>query len=101
MAKHKGYHRRGFTLPIATLAGLGIGVAPSAQSLLAGDYVGAFDGLAYRYAGWNNSTKKFDPNGLMQGLVPLVGGVMISKLIGGTLGVNRKLASAGVPILRI
>jgi len=101
LPKHRSGHRRGFTIPIATLAGLGIGIAPSAQSLLSGDYVNAFDGLAYRYAGWNNSTKRFDPQGLMQGLVPLVGGVMISKLIGGTLGVNRKLASAGVPILRI
>jgi len=101
MAKHRGGHRRSFTLPIATLAGLGIGIAPSINQLLAGDYVGAFDGLAWRYAGYNNTTKKLDVNGLMQGLVPLVVGSMASKFIGGTLGVNRRLASAGVPILRL
>lgn len=100
MAKRKSY-RRQMTLPVATLAGLGIGIAPSIASLMAGDYVGAFDGLAWRYAGYNNSTKKFDVNGLMQGLLPLVGGALVSKFIGGTLGVNRKLASAGVPILRL
>ena len=88
-------------IPIATVAGLSAGMIPSVNSLMAGDYAGALDGLAWRYAGWNTSTSSFDVNGLKEGALPLIAGIMVSKLVGGTLGVNRKLGQMGVPFIRI
>ena len=90
------------TIPMAPIAGLAVGLAPSIASLLAGDYMGAADGLSWRFTGYNLSTGTFDPNGLKQGMLPLIIGGFVHKFIGGApLNLNRTLASAGVPYLRI
>ena len=90
------------TIPIAPIAGLAVGLMPSVQSLINGDMMGAADGLAWRYAGYNLSNRTFDVNGLKEGLLPLVVGGLVHKFVGGApLNLNRQLANAGVPYLRI
>ena len=104
MAKHRGGHHRSFTLPMATLGGLAAGMYWPIQNLMAGDYAGALDSIAWRYAGIagvKSGNPHFDAGGLMGGAVPLVAGVLISKFIGGKLGVNRAIARTGIPILRL
>lgn len=100
--KGRTYSPKSMTLPIAPLAGLAIGVAPSIQSLINGDVVGAVDGLAWKYCGWNTTEQRFDPVGLQYGLVPLVLGGLIHKFVGGKpIGINAMLARAGVPFIRL
>ena len=99
---HKAVHRvKSMHIPLAVVGGLAAGMQAPIANLMAGDYNAALDSLAWRYAGWNSQEGRFDTNGLMQGAVPLVAGILVSKLVGGTLGVNRKLGQMGVPFIRI
>ena len=100
MAK-RTHRRRQVTLPMATLLGIGAPILMEKDNMLAGNWNTVATNLAWKFTGFNFSTGQWDPKGLMYGAVPAVAGVMISKFIGGNLGVNRKLASAGVPLLRL
>ena len=51
-------------------------------------------GIDYWEANWDWTRMKW-------GLLPVIGGVLIHKFVGGKLGVNRMLAQAGVPFIRI
>ena len=100
--RKRHYSRKGMTIPLAPIAGLAVGIVPSIQSAIAGDYMGAADGLAWRYTGYNLSTGTFDMNGLKQGMLPLIVGGLVHKFVGGApLNLNRTLANAGVPYVRI
>lgn len=103
MARKK--RRRGgrkFTLPIAPLAGLAAGLAKPAELAMAGDIYHAATRAARNYSGFDPSVNKFKVEWMMEGLLPLVVGGMIHKFVGGPpLNINRMLASAGVPVLRI
>ena len=96
---------RKFTLPIAPIAGLAAGLIGPAQYAMAGNYTFAVDQLAYNYtgiAGIAEGTPHFNPEGLTRGLLPLVIGGLVHKFVGGApLNLNRMLASAGVPVIRI
>lgn len=104
MAKKKKRSRRKFTVPISVVAGLGAGLLKPAQAIMAGDYPGALNWLAYSYAGIGGAltdNPHFAPEGLKFGVLPLVVGALVHKFVGGSLGVNRTLAAAGVPFIRI
>lgn len=90
-----------FTLPLAPIAGLAVGIMPAIEPLKQGNYDGAFRQLQYRYTPYDPWAKKFSVNGMMTGALPLVLGVLVHRFIGGKLGVNRALAQAGVPLIRI
>ncbi|HIA01809.1 MAG TPA: hypothetical protein EYN66_07845 [Myxococcales bacterium] len=47
------------------------------------------------------SRQRFDPQFMWFGLFPIVAGWMTHKFIGGGLGINRALGSAGIPWVRI
>ena len=100
MAKRKSY-RRQVTLPLATLVGIGAPILMEKDNMMAGNWNKVAENLAWKFAGFNINTGQFDPKGLMYGALPAVAGVLVSKFIGGNLGVNRKLAQAGVPLLRL
>jgi len=92
--------RGGFALPLAAIAGF----APLASYTIADMQGGGLPlvakGLSWRLTGWNVDANKFDASGLWQGLFPILGGVLVHK-IASKLGVNRALAGAGVPFVRI
>lgn len=98
--KHRGY-KKGFTLPLAVIGGLAAGVAPAIQSAMSGDFNLAARDLLYSYTGIGIDNQ-FSLEGLKRGLIPLAAGVLIHKFVGGSpINVNRVLANAGVPFIRI
>lgn len=92
-----GRRRAKFSLPVAIVAGFippAAGVWSRRSSATAvGEFLkGAFIGL--------DSTGSFRPALLRDGALPVVGG-FIAHMIASRLGINRALARAGIPILRI
>lgn len=69
-----------------TTAGMGAGQIPHT--------------LAWHLGGYNTWDGSFSFSRLMQGWTPILAGFLAHK-VAGKLGVNRMLASAGVPLLRI
>lgn len=93
---------RKLSLPLALIAGVGAGVAQPIQFMMAGDIEGGLNRLTKNYTGYNPRDGSFDIMNLTGGLVPLILGALVHKYVGGyPLNVNRALANAGVPILRI
>jgi len=99
-AKSKRRSRAGFTLPLAVLAGLAVPAGWAIKDYQAGGIDLAGRGFIARMSGFNPTSQKFEPKFLMQGLIPVVGGVFVHKMAG-KLGINRVLSQAGVPILRL
>lgn len=100
-SRAKAHHKRaGMTLPVAALAGF----VPLASNGVRDFQQGGLDllgtGLVWRLTGYNRLSGKFDASGLMTGLVPIILGVGAHKLAS-KFGINRALAQAGVPLLRI
>lgn len=97
-AKHRS--KAGMTLPVAVLAGF----APLAGAAIAGYQYNGFQGVMKRVAlgttGFNTEDGKWYPMEAVKVLGPIVGGVVVHKLAS-RLGINRALASAGVPFLRV
>jgi hypothetical protein len=81
------------------------GFAPLAVHALDDFRVGGIEhvgkGIAVRTTGYMIDTGKFNFGYLKQGLLPIVAGLLVHKFIGGKLGVNRALAGAGIPFVRI
>lgn len=95
----------GFTIPLAPVIGLAAGMIGPIDRLIAGDAKAAVNEVAYNYLGMANvgyTTPKFDPKGMLNGLVPLALGLLVHKFVGGPpLNANRMLARAKVPLIRI
>jgi hypothetical protein len=101
MAKRKGSRRhKGFTLPLAVVGGFAPLAINAMQDYKVGGVAHVGRGLSVRLTGYRVDTGKFEPNFLMQGLFPILGGIIVHK-IAGRLGVNRALAGAGIPFIRI
>jgi hypothetical protein len=88
------------TVPLAMVAGF----APLAIHALDDYKVGGIShvgkGLSVRLTGYMPDTGKMEWSYLSEGLLPIITGVIVHK-IAGRLGVNRSLAGAGVPFLRV
>ena len=97
-AKH---HARKMTIPIAPIVGIAAapGTAYTIQKAMTGNVTatlkaaGSFIGL--------DDNGVFQMNILKNNLVPILIGAAVHKFVGGTLGVNRMLGAAKVPILRL
>lgn len=98
-------HRRkktGFTLPLAAIAGF----APLVHTAYdEGWKIGGLEGVGnqvlYGMTGYAMYRREWNFDGLRRGLLPIIGGLLVHKYIGGKLGINRMLSRAGVPIIRI
>jgi hypothetical protein len=88
------------TIPVAALAGFVPLAGNAIKDFKDGGVTVLGKGLVLRTTGMNTDTGKWMPEYLMQGLGPIVAGVLAHKLAS-KLGVNRALANAGVPLLRI
>ena len=101
--KKKKRAARKFTIPLAPVAAIIAIVAKPAQLAIDGNYEEAAAELSARVVGFNFQSGELD---LMYAAkncwLPLVIGGAIHKFIGGPpLNVNRMLASANVPVIRI
>jgi len=101
MAGKKKRAKRKFTIPLAPIIGLGVGIAPAIKDLMDGEPELAINKLKYSYLGLDLQNN-FKPEALMNGLVPLIVGALVHKFVGGPpLNMNRMLAQANVPVIRI
>ena len=100
--KGRARHRRAnFTIPLAPVAGLMVGLTPAIEKLIAGQPASALRDVQYRFTPWDPWKRTFSTSGLKTGLYPLIGGIMVHKIFGQWLGINRMLGRAKVPIFRL
>lgn len=91
--------KRKMNLPLALIAGVGAGLVDS-YAHRGADFSNFFPNYMAVMTGYHQG--QFNAEHLKRGLFPLVLGVLVHKFVGGApLNVNRALAAAGVPILRI
>jgi hypothetical protein len=101
MARRKRSRKKSFTIPLAPIAGLMAGLRQPITEVMAGRYNRAIDWLSWSYTGYDIPTKTWKPERMMTGLMPLIIGGLVHKYVGGSLGINRALGRAGVPLIRI
>lgn len=102
MAKTRknGHRRSGFTIPVAAVAGF-LPLVGNVMPLFSqgAEPVGWM--LTQALTGYDTRTKAFWVGNLYKGTIPIAVGMLAHKIIGGKLGVNRMLAAARIPIIRI
>jgi len=99
----KKHHRRpGFTLPLAVVAGFASPVGRAGSRFINEGWQAGISEISMDMIGINPYANpiKFDWQYLKYGLVPVALGVGVHKLAG-MFGLNRMIARAGVPFLRI
>jgi hypothetical protein len=98
---HKGGKRK-FTLPLAVVAGF----TPAAIDLMDAWQSHSHDPKAVAtemgriFLGWDYWSATWNPSLMKWGTFPIVGGILVHKLAN-KLGVNRLIASTGIPVIRI
>jgi hypothetical protein len=96
MAKKTHRKRGGFTVPVAVLAGFAPMISDVAQlGIMQTPHV-----VAYELLGYNTWDKTWKGDRAVKGWAPILAGFLVHKLAG-KLGINRAIAQAGIPILRI
>lgn len=104
MARRKRRRRRsGMTIPLAPVGALLAtpAVRYAISEAMAGNLAGALAQPA-RFAGIDPNTGEFSMHELSTNTLPLVIGLLVHKFVGGSpLNMNRMLARANVPFLRI
>lgn len=103
MAKAKARrHSRSMTLPLAVIAGMAVPAVDLWQNgIRQGDAGRTMNTAAAIFTGYNPESKTWEIGYLKRGLLPVVAGLLVHKFVGGRLGVNRALANAGVPLIRL
>lgn len=106
MAKLRKHHRRhnGFTLPLLPIAGFiptVIGAVASVRNNWPGG-LGEYLTRAFTgYSPYNIDGQRWHFDAILHTWGPIVIGILGHKIIGGKLGVNRVLANAGIPFIRL
>jgi len=103
MAKKKrnGRKKNGFSIPIVIVGPIAYNIAQRIDEINRDvSWAEVMDRLQYSYTGYSTVHKNFKWDRLSQGALPLAVGALVHKLAG-RFGVNRALASAGIPVLRI
>jgi hypothetical protein len=75
--------------------------APVVIKAASGDWNGAIDAFKTQYLGMPSGSSTPDVGTLIAGYAPPVVGVAAHKIVGGWLGVNRVLARAKIPLVRL
>ncbi len=102
MAKATTHRRsKGMTVPVAVLAGFAPLATYAYLDFKQGGVKLAGEGMLARLTGINLNADHYDWAAMGQGLFPILGGLLVHKYIGGKMGVNRMLANAGVPLIRL
>lgn len=87
-------------LPIAVIAG----IAPTGVKIWearGGGTSGMVREAGRILTGFDFWNGQFIPGAMRYGLLPLIAGVLVHKVVGGWLGANRALARSGIPLIRI
>lgn len=101
-ARRRRRRSRSITIPIAPVAGLAAGLAAPVQAAMTGNMEQAADLLVAKYTGYSMRENRWNFNYLKEGMVPLILGLVVHKFVGGPpLNLNRVLARANVPFIRI
>jgi len=102
MAKKKRRRNNQMTIPLAPVLGLMAGLTDSINAAMQGEYKNAIDWAVAHYTGYEPWSQSWNPAQLQRGLLPLVAGLLVHKFVGGApLNLNRILAAAKVPLIRI
>jgi hypothetical protein len=88
------------TLPLAVIAGLAPGIATTAVTVKNSGWQMGTRILGMSYTGFDYQTGQFSLNSMKTGLLPLAVGTIVHKAAG-MLGINRAIAAAGIPLIRI
>jgi len=94
------HHAKKMTIPLAVVAGLAPGLAVTATTVKNSGWMAGTRIMGMTYTGFDYSTGQFSMNAMKTGLLPLAVGTIIHK-VAGMLGINRAIAGAGIPIIRI
>ncbi|MFH1327927.1 MAG: hypothetical protein ABIH76_03640 [Candidatus Bathyarchaeota archaeon] len=101
-SRKRSRRRGGMTIPLAPIAGLAAGLAIPIQRIIDGDVPLAMRDICRNYTGWDTMNNRWDYEALKNGLLPLIAGAMVHKFVGGApLNVNKMLAAAKIPFIRI
>lgn len=102
MARKKSKRRahKKFTVPVAVLAGFLPGATATISDFQQYGMQGAGVMISRRYIGYDPQTNRFIPNMMWGGTFPLILGLIVHKAAS-MLGVNRALANAGIPVVRV
>jgi len=103
LAKKKSRRRRSFSIPLAPIGGFlaSPGIQRSIKGVMAGNWDEAMAGLQ-NLVGWLPSKNQWNFNTFIQNITPILAGLLVHKFVGGKpLNLNRTLARAGVPLIRI
>lgn len=84
-------------IPLAPLIGVAVPLIEPIRRAMEGDYMGALGEARNRFTGFDENGK-FNPEWLLIGWGPVVGGLLVHKIVGGYLGLNRILAAHKIPI---
>jgi len=95
--RHKA---KGTTIPLAAIAGFFPLAAISAKAFKEGGLEAVAPTMCSVLTGYEPRNKSFNVMYMKDGTFPILGGLLVHKLAS-KLGVNRMLAQAGVPLLRI
>ena len=95
----KHNHKKAFTLPLAVIAGFAPPIMRAADAWKAGTWRAGVKRLTQDMTGFNTAGV-FTLANLQYGLLPVTAGILVHKAAG-MLGINRALAGAGIPFLRI
>jgi hypothetical protein len=98
--KQGKYHRPKATLSLAIIAGFLPTAAFAWEGMGAGGIAEVGHRLTGRLTGYDTGVHKWSLQELGKGWVPIIGGVVAHKLAN-KFGINRMIARAGIPLLRI
>jgi len=102
MAKKKKTRRgRSFTVPIAVVAGFTPLVASGVRGWQSETFRGMGKEVLYALTGVDiDNEPHFNPSFMINGTVPILMGLVVHK-VAARMGLNRLIASTGIPYLRI
>lgn len=101
MATKKKHHRKQFTIPMAVIGGFAPIMVKGLKGYQSGGATGLLQEVTAYSTGYHIALKQWQPKLLIEGMTPVIVGGLVHKFIGGKLGINRMLANAGVPVLRL
>jgi len=99
--KKKGSHRKkGLNIPMAVVGGIIPVVTRGAATIQASGWKVGLNNVASWFTGWDANTGNWSIKNLYYGALPIGVGMVVHK-VASRLGVNRALASAGIPFFRV
>lgn len=101
VTRSAGRRRSGTTIPLAVLAGFLPMASDAWSGFLTGGPQGFSNSLVAKTTGYDISNGEFRWEHVRTGIFPIVMGILVHKLVGNRLGINRALGSARIPLLRL